>query len=32
MPEWKSIVNPDELNDIADFLFSLKPKGEKLDF
>ncbi len=32
MPEWKSIVNPDELSDISDFLFSLKPKGEKLDF
>jgi mono/diheme cytochrome c family protein len=32
MPKWGSIVNTNEMSDIADFLFSLKPKGEKLDF
>jgi mono/diheme cytochrome c family protein len=32
MPKWEGIVTTNELSDLADFLFSLKPKGEKLDF
>jgi mono/diheme cytochrome c family protein len=32
MPKWDGIVTTNELNDLVDFLFSLKPKGEKLDF
>ena len=32
MPKWDGIVNTNEMNDLAAFLFSLKPKGEKLDF
>jgi mono/diheme cytochrome c family protein len=32
MPKWSGIVTTNELNDLAEFLFSLKPKGEKLDF
>ena len=32
MPKWSGIVNPSEMSELADFLFSLKPKGEKLDF
>ena len=32
MPKWGGIVTTNELSDLADFLFSLKPKGEKLDF
>ena len=32
MPKWGGIVNTNEMNDLAEFLFSLKPKGEKLDF
>jgi mono/diheme cytochrome c family protein len=32
MPKWDGIVTTNELSDLADFLFSLKPKGEKLDF
>ncbi len=32
MPKWGGVVNPDEMSDIAEFLFSLKPKGDKLDF
>jgi len=32
MPKWGGVVNTNELSDLAAFLFSLKPKGEKLDF
>jgi mono/diheme cytochrome c family protein len=32
MPKWGGVVNPDEMSDITEFLFSLKPKGDKLDF
>jgi mono/diheme cytochrome c family protein len=32
MPKWGGIVTTNELSDLADYLFSLKPKGEKLDF
>jgi|GEM_PF-228675 len=32
MPQWGKIVTPDELNDLADFLFSLKPKGSDIGF
>ena len=32
MPKWGGIVTTNELSDLADFLFSLKPKGDKLDF
>lgn len=32
MPKWDGIVTTNELDDLAEFLFSLKPKGEKLDF
>ncbi len=32
MPKWNGIVTTNELSDLAEFLFSLKPKGEKLDF
>lgn len=32
MPKWGGIVTTNELSDLTDFLFSLKPKGEKLDF
>jgi len=32
MPKWGDVVNTNEMSDIAEFLFSLKPKGEKLDF
>lgn len=32
MPKWGGIVTTNELSDLAKFLFSLKPKGDKLDF
>jgi mono/diheme cytochrome c family protein len=32
MPKWGPIINTDELSDIADFLFSLKPKGSDVGF
>ena len=32
MPQWGGIVTTNELSDLAEFLFSLKPKGDKLDF
>jgi mono/diheme cytochrome c family protein len=32
MPSWGNVISTNELNDLADYLFSLKPKGEKLDF
>ena len=32
MPKWDGIVSTNEISDLSDFLFSLKPKGEKLDF
>jgi len=32
MPQWGPIISTNELNDLADFLFSLKPKGENLGF
>jgi mono/diheme cytochrome c family protein len=32
MPKWGPIISTNELSDISEFLFSLKPKGEKLDF
>jgi mono/diheme cytochrome c family protein len=32
MPQWGKIVNTNELNDLADFLFSLKPKGADVGF
>jgi mono/diheme cytochrome c family protein len=32
MPKWGGIVTTNELSDLAEFLFSLKPKGDKLDF
>jgi len=32
MPQWGKIVNTNELNDLADFLFSLKPKGSDVGF
>jgi mono/diheme cytochrome c family protein len=32
MPKWGPIINTNELSDIADFLFSLKPKGDNLGF
>jgi mono/diheme cytochrome c family protein len=32
MPKWGGIVTTNELSDLSDYLFSLKPKGEKLDF
>jgi mono/diheme cytochrome c family protein len=32
MPKWGPIIKDAELDDLAAFLFSLKPKGDKLDF
>jgi mono/diheme cytochrome c family protein len=32
MPKWGPIITTNELSDLADFLFSLKPKGENLGF
>ena len=32
MPKWDPIINDAEMSDLAAYLFSLKPKGEKLDF
>jgi mono/diheme cytochrome c family protein len=32
MPPWRGKIAEGELNDVVDFLFSLTPKGEKLEF
>lgn len=32
MPKWGPIIDTNELSDVADFLFSLKPKGDNLGF
>ncbi len=32
MPKWGPVISTNELSDLADFLFSLKPKGENLGF
>jgi mono/diheme cytochrome c family protein len=32
MPKWGPIISTNELSDLADFLFSLKPKGENPGF
>jgi mono/diheme cytochrome c family protein len=32
MPKWGPIISTNELSDIADFLFSLKPKGSDVGF
>jgi mono/diheme cytochrome c family protein len=32
MPKWGPVIKDSELDDLATYLFSLKPKGEKLDF
>src|SRR5208282_3021373 len=32
MPHWGGLISSNELGDLADFLFSLKPKGENLGF
>jgi hypothetical protein len=32
MPSWGNVISSNELDDLTDFLFSLKPKGDKLDF
>jgi mono/diheme cytochrome c family protein len=32
MPKWGPVISANELSDLADFLFSLKPKGENLGF
>jgi hypothetical protein len=32
MPSWGKVIIPNELNDLADYLFSLKPKGDNLGF
>ena len=32
MPKWGPIISTNELNDVAEFLFSLKPKGDNLGF
>jgi len=32
MPKWGPIINTNELSDITEFLFSLKPKGDNLGF
>lgn len=32
MPQWGKVISTNELNDIAAFLFSLKPKGEDPGF
>jgi len=32
MPKWGPIISTNELSDLADFLFSLKPKRENLGF
>ena len=32
MPQWGKVISTNELSDIADFLFSLKPKGQDVGF
>jgi mono/diheme cytochrome c family protein len=32
MPHWGGLISTNELGDLADFLFSLKPKGEDVGF
>lgn len=32
MPKWGPVIKDTELDDLTTYLFSLKPKGEKLDF
>ena len=32
MPPWRGKIAPGELNDLVEYLMSLTPKGEKLDF
>jgi mono/diheme cytochrome c family protein len=32
MPHWGGLISTNELSDLADFLFSLKPKGEDVGF
>ena len=32
MPPWRGKIAEGELNDLIEFLWSLAPKGEKLDF
>ena len=32
MPAWRSRIAEGELNDLVDYLRSLVPKGEKVDF
>jgi mono/diheme cytochrome c family protein len=32
MPSWGNVISTNELNNLADYLFSLKPTGDKLDF
>ena len=32
MPSWGNVISTNELNDLADYLFSLKPKGDNLGF
>jgi mono/diheme cytochrome c family protein len=32
MPKWGPVIKDAELDDLTTYLFSLKPKGEKLDF
>ena len=32
MPSWGNVISTNELNDLADYLFSLKPKGDNWVF
>jgi len=32
MPPWRGKIAQGELNDLVDYLMSLLPKGEKVDF
>jgi mono/diheme cytochrome c family protein len=32
MPSWGNVISTNELGDLADYLFSLKPKGDNLGF
>jgi mono/diheme cytochrome c family protein len=32
MPAWRGIIQDSELDDLATYLMSLKPKGENLGF
>ncbi len=32
MPSWGNVINTNELSELADYLFSLKPKGDNLGF